>query len=51
LVGADDEGAAGRFDDVGGDGVQLVDLRDAVDLSEELFGARALLRDSRSMSA
>ena len=32
---ADDEGAAGCFDDVVGDGVQVVDLHDAVDLDEQ----------------
>jgi hypothetical protein len=36
--GADDEGAAGGFDDVGGDGVEVVDLQDAV--------ARSVLRTS-----
>lgn len=33
--GADDEGAGGGFDDVVGDGVELVDLQDALDLREE----------------
>jgi hypothetical protein len=35
LGGADDQGAAGGFDDVGGDRVELVDSHDAVDLGEE----------------
>jgi hypothetical protein len=34
LCGAD-EGAAGGFDDVGGDGVEFVDFHDAVDLGEQ----------------
>ena len=34
---AGDQGAGGSFDDVVGDGVQLVDLEDAVDLREEPF--------------
>ena len=33
----DDEDAGGGFDDVVRDGVQLVDLEDAVDLREESF--------------
>ena len=34
---AGDEGAGGCFDDVVGDGVELVDLQDASDLGEEAF--------------
>jgi hypothetical protein len=32
---ADDEGAPGRFDDVVGEGLKVVDLHDAVDLDEQ----------------
>ena len=35
LAGADDEGAAGGFDDVVGEGLQVVDLHDAFDLGEQ----------------
>ena len=34
---ADDESAGGGFDDVVGDGVEFVDLQDALDLGEESF--------------
>lgn len=34
---ADDKGAGGGFDDVVGDGVEFVDLQDALDLGEESF--------------
>ena len=34
---AGDERAGGCFDDVVGDGVELVDLQDASDLGEEAF--------------
>jgi hypothetical protein len=34
---ADDEDARGGFDDVVGDGVELVDFQDPVDLGEESF--------------
>ena len=34
---SDDEDAGGGFDDVVGDGFELVDLQDAVDLREEPF--------------
>ena len=37
LADSDDQGAGGGFDDVVGDGVELVDLQDAVDLGEEAF--------------
>src|SRR5690606_3658110 len=37
LADADDQGAGGGFDDVVGDGVELVDLQDALDLGEEAF--------------
>ncbi|MGK4422069.1 hypothetical protein ACSLVQ_27860, partial [Klebsiella pneumoniae] len=39
LGGADDEGAAGGFDDVVGDDVELVDLQDTLNLWEEPCGA------------
>ncbi len=35
LCGADDEGAAGGFDDVVGDNCEVVDPQDAFDLDEE----------------
>lgn len=37
LGDADDEGALGGFDDVVGDGVELVDFEDAFDLGEQSF--------------
>jgi len=37
LGDADDEGALGGFDDVVGDGVELVDCEDAFDLGEQSF--------------
>ncbi len=36
-LGSDDEGAGGGFDDVVGDGVELVDFEDSPDLGEESF--------------
>lgn len=36
-LGADDERAGGCFDDVVGDGLQLVDFENAVDLGRESF--------------
>jgi hypothetical protein len=35
LFGADDKGGAGGFDEFEGDGLESVDLHDAVDLGEQ----------------
>ena len=47
LFGADDEGAAGGFDDFEGDDLESVDLHDAFDLGEQaLYEAKVVPGDA-----